>query len=825
MNKPIRKSHFSIAGLIPSLFFCLAAFANNTTPTAKNEAEDVSPTITSLTPYNTKVGDTVVIEGTGFDFTTVMNNKVSFNNIFPNGVEYDSLEARVIAVTSTSITVTVPLGTINGNISVSVSGQYATSNGVYYNVVPTIASFVPDDGYVGDTITITGTGFDPLNLWVDNVWFTNGNNTSAISATTTSLRVVVPIGSTTGPITVFTNTPKTTSSFNFSVVPRVTSLEENQGQVGASVTLDGTGFDPTQKGNYQLTFNSIPAIITSVTSISIETSVPPHASSGPIVLTFNGTIVKGSGRSFVVNPTPPEIYKYSVNSGTVGTPVTITGAGFDQFDSPPEVDFNGVTAAIGSYDYNAIYTSVPLGAASGPISVTVAGHSTIGSDLTFRVLETITGMLPTHAKVGDTVVVKGTGFYPYNPTNYYSVQFPNASVNVISVTDTTIEFVVPPMATSCVPVIHSIYFIGVSITLPYLGIIPTITSISPDTVITGRNQILTITGTGFGTYLQRSEIIFSQNIRQMSFRTKTFTQIETSVPVTATTGPLTVVIDSLSATTPFDLVVLPDTFPYKPTPPVLFYTSVSTTSFTYNWTRPYRALGYLLDVSTNNFATLLPGYNSFFTTDTVRSITGLLDGTNYQLRIRAYSDTDTSGYSFATTITLPLPPIAAPPYKIPPNDFVASWSPSRGAEGYRLEVSDNNFESFIWGIIYDTHVLVLVSSAEMAPSFQYRVMAFNSSGYSQYSNTAVLIVTEVSPTANSPTLYPNPTNDFINLAGLNAAILEPSLIDAMGRSTTVSLQKVGDDQIKLDVRALSGGLYVLRLVTDRGAIELRFIKQ
>ena len=64
-------------------------------------------------------------------------------------------------------------------------------NGVYYNVVPTIASFVPDDGYVGDTITITGTGFDPLNLWVDNVRFTNGNNTSAIRATTTSLRVVM----------------------------------------------------------------------------------------------------------------------------------------------------------------------------------------------------------------------------------------------------------------------------------------------------------------------------------------------------------------------------------------------------------------------------------------------------------------------------------------------------------------------------------------------------------------------------------------------------------------------------------------------------------
>ncbi len=239
--------------------------------------------------------------------------------------------------------------------------------------------------------------------------------------------------------------------------------------------------------SYQLTFNGVSATITYIASTFIKTTVPFHASSGPIVLTYQGNTVKGSGLHFDVNPTEPNITSYSVYSGIVGTPMTIAGSGFDQSGPPLEVAFGGTKAKIVSYDQNIIYTSVPHGAISGPISVTAGGISTIGFNLTFRVVEVVSEIKPRHAKVGDTIEVKGTGFYTYFPDSYYWVQFPNgATVNVKTTSDTTLKFVLPINATSGFATIHSSYNLSISFDLPYLGLIPTITKIEPDTVFAGR---------------------------------------------------------------------------------------------------------------------------------------------------------------------------------------------------------------------------------------------------------------------------------------------------------------------------------------------------
>lgn len=85
------------------------------------------PSIVSFTPTSGPIGTTVTITGTNFSATNA-NNMVTFNGT----------SSVVTASTSTSITTTVPAGASTGTIAVTVSGNTATSSGVFTVTVPTI---------------------------------------------------------------------------------------------------------------------------------------------------------------------------------------------------------------------------------------------------------------------------------------------------------------------------------------------------------------------------------------------------------------------------------------------------------------------------------------------------------------------------------------------------------------------------------------------------------------------------------------------------------------------------------------------------------------
>lgn len=74
------------------------------------------------------------------------------------------------------------------------------------------------------------------------------------------------------------------------------------GLAGVSVTLDGTGFSPTASEN-QVTFNGVPALVTSATSTQLIVEVPEGATTGPIaVSTPTGSATSTS--AFVVGGGP-----------------------------------------------------------------------------------------------------------------------------------------------------------------------------------------------------------------------------------------------------------------------------------------------------------------------------------------------------------------------------------------------------------------------------------------------------------------------------------------------------------------------------------------
>ncbi|AYB31356.1 IPT/TIG domain-containing protein [Chryseolinea soli] len=175
-----------------------------------------APTLTSIAPISGKAGSTVTLSGTGFS-TTLSQNVVKFNGVV----------ATVTNATSTALTVTVPAAATSGDVTVMINGK--TSAGIHFDVITPLAvtSYNPASGNVGTSVIITGSGFDS-NPSVDIVKF-NGINAPVTEATTTTLKVTVPGGATTGTITVgvgadiaegpvFTVTPSTVA-ITVSTVP------------------------------------------------------------------------------------------------------------------------------------------------------------------------------------------------------------------------------------------------------------------------------------------------------------------------------------------------------------------------------------------------------------------------------------------------------------------------------------------------------------------------------------------------------------------------------------------------------------------------------
>lgn len=182
-------------------------------------------------------------------------------------------------------------------------------------------------------------------------------------------------------------------------------------------------------------------------------------------------------------------------------------------------------------------------------------------------------------------------------------------------------------------------------------------------------------------------------------------------------------------------------------------TGAQQTSFTANWSTPTGAASYLLDVSDNNFSTLLPNYSAKPVSSTSESVTGLTPGVIYQYRVRAVNASGSSDYSNATSqITAPQTPTANAASVIRTNDFKAVWTNVLGETEYRLDVSLNNFTTYLNG--YENKLIPADLAEEtvtgLSPStqYQYRVKAVNAAGPSGYSN--VVTVTTLAGGGNTP---------------------------------------------------------------------------
>ncbi len=152
----------------------------NTTAISRKAATTVA--ILEVSPRSGVTGATVSVTGTGFS-ATAAQNAVTFNGTV----------ASVSSATTTELRVVVPAGATTGTIAVTTPGGAATSATPFVvgSTAPVISGFTPSVVALGDSVTITGSRFEPDNA--SNATIISAVHAAVTSSSTGSLVAQTPM--------------------------------------------------------------------------------------------------------------------------------------------------------------------------------------------------------------------------------------------------------------------------------------------------------------------------------------------------------------------------------------------------------------------------------------------------------------------------------------------------------------------------------------------------------------------------------------------------------------------------------------------------------
>ncbi|HZY80327.1 MAG TPA: fibronectin type III domain-containing protein [Cyclobacteriaceae bacterium] len=287
---------------------------------------------------------------------------------------------------------------------------------------------------------------------------------------------------------------------------------------------------------------------------------------------------------------------------------------------------------------------------------------------------------------------------------------------------------------------------------------PSVTSFSP--TIGNPGTTIDITGSNFNTNMI---VKFGDATGTVSNITATTAKVV--VPASAKIGKMTVSVDG-------HVISSSDEFVVSPT--ASDATNLLPTGFVANWS-DVNASGYFLDVSADNFATFVDGYdNRSVGNVTTFTITGLNPATGYKYRLTSSNGSVTSTNSnVVTVLTTPAVPQANAATASTQTTFTANWNSVAGATSYYLDVASN--ESFSTASILADYKNRLVSTNAQevtgltaATTYYYRVRSANASGSSPSSNTTTALTTPANP-ANLSVTQINQTSFTANWSAVNGA--------------------------------------------------------
>jgi RHS repeat-associated protein len=390
------------------------------------------PEITSLHPSIISRGSKetrVLIQGSGFIKTSVANL-----------LQPTSYPLHTESIDNHHLEVTIPEALLKktGTYRLVVTNpppDGGTSNPIglqINNPIPSLTALEPAEALAGTkdlTLTVYGTGF-----FDDTIVSINGKPRSFILLSEKKLQIrltaedlkvgaYLEIAASNPPPGGGRSSPLVFKVLN--PIPSLSSINPTSITAGSpdfTLTLTGDNFLKTSI----VSFNNQQFSSRYISKNQIEATIPSEA----IKIAGNYPVkainpAPGGGETstliFTVKQSiiPPKITGFSPTVGPVGTSVTINGNNFNV--SGLRVAFNGAPAVVSKFTNSSITTAVPLGAFTGPITVTTSGGSdTSTSNFTVTSLYDFTlSVSPQNARatpggqVTYTVTVTGTEGFSY----------------------------------------------------------------------------------------------------------------------------------------------------------------------------------------------------------------------------------------------------------------------------------------------------------------------------------------------------------------------------------------------------------------------------
>lgn len=240
------------------------------------------PFIASFEPRIAAVGERVKIRGASFG-TNLRLVRVSLNGT----------PMPIVGLRDDEIEVEVPRGATRGRIVVEVSlqGGTASADELEIEAHRQISALSPTSAFPGTELTIRGQGFPAAGI---RVQFLGAPAVDARRLSPVELRVIVPNGATTGPVTVLLPNGRTMPAGELTVTATpsgtaITAIEPACPNPGCIAILRGHGFSGTAR-QVLVRFQGEPARVREVTPTAITIQIPNRAGNARFEVTLPGNV-------------------------------------------------------------------------------------------------------------------------------------------------------------------------------------------------------------------------------------------------------------------------------------------------------------------------------------------------------------------------------------------------------------------------------------------------------------------------------------------------------------------------------------------------------
>ncbi len=357
-------------------------------------AQAQAPTITGMAPSSGPVGIPVTITGTNFGASQ------GSSTVLLNGTS-----AVATSWTNTTIVAVVPTGASSGTFTVTVNGQPANSLAFTVTALPSGLShqdigsvgLAGSASYANGVFTVNGAGHGVFSYTTDGIHFVyqalSGDGTIVARVTSASntyaqagimIRETLDAGAKsmfigyyatqfyTAYRTTTGGTPSSARNNGAPPLPYWVKLVRSGSSFTGYQSLDGLNW----------------AVVGTSQTISMAQSVYVGLamSSGSTGALYTGTLDSVSINS-TANPAPV-ITSISATTGSIGSQVVISGSNFGASQGSGVVLLNDALVTINSWSATSITITIPSGATSGPLLVSVAPSMNDSNPVEFTVTST-----------------------------------------------------------------------------------------------------------------------------------------------------------------------------------------------------------------------------------------------------------------------------------------------------------------------------------------------------------------------------------------------------------------------------------------------------